>query len=375
MHPVMFMGYIRQQANHEIIFPLRVKPENDPGKKWSYRNWRDIHRGNATAFARPREGGRLHAGRDLYTNEYEPVIAICNGIILETAPFYARTNQVSVLHDTKDGRKFIVRYGELDPQSIIVRAGEEIKQGQKLGNTGKLIKRDGQPTVILDHKIVYMLHFELYTGRIAYNLSPPLTNMNNPPFSRRGDLEDPINILVEGYENTFRESNKENNRSDINDLHTSEKGKEFIKGWESLRLSSYNDSRGYCTIGFGHLIEEDRCENITLPPEFINSIDEVKALGLFDNDLAAVEQGVKRSISVDLYQHEFDALVSLLFNCGAFFLSEGGAPKLLTLLDAEKYEQAANEFLDITNGGDSGLIGRRQAENNIFLNNVYNSAH
>ena len=139
--------------------------------------------------------------------------------------------------------------------------------------------------------------------------------MNNQPFSRRGDLEDPINILVEGYENTFRENNKENNRSDINDLHTSEKGKAFIKGWVSLRLSSYNDSQGYCTIGFRHLIKKDRCENIILPDEFKNSIDEVKALVLFDNDLAAAEQGVKRSISVNLYQHEFDALVSLLFNC------------------------------------------------------------
>ncbi len=375
MHPVMFMGYIRQQTNHEIIFPLMVKPENDPGKKWSYRNWRDINRGNAAAFGRPRSEGRQHGGRDLYTNEYEPVVAICDGKILGTFPFYDGTNEVSIVHNTKDGRKFIVRYGELDPQSIMVRTGEEIKQGQQLGNTGRLINNHGQPTVILDHKTVYMLHFELYTGSIAYNLSPSLTNRSNPPFSRRGDLVDPINILAEGYENTFKENNEENNRFDINYLHTSVKGKEFIKGWESLRLISYNDSQGNCTIGFGHLIESNRCENIILPEEFKNSIDEVKALSLFDDDLAAIERGVKRSISVNLYQHEFDALVSLLFNCGEFFLSSGGAPNLLALLDAEQYEQAANEFLDITNGGDSGLMARRRAENNIFLNNEYNSAH
>ena len=70
-----------------------------------------------------------------------------------------------------------------------------------------------------------MLHFELYTGSIAYNLSPSLTNRRSPPFSRRGDLVDPINILAEGYENTFKENSEENNRFDINDLHTSVKGK------------------------------------------------------------------------------------------------------------------------------------------------------
>ncbi|MFS7198150.1 glycoside hydrolase family protein [Rahnella inusitata] len=376
MHPVMFMEYIRQQKNHEIIFPLMVKPENDPGKKWSYRYWRDINRGNAAAYGRPRSGGRQHGGRDLYTNEYEPVVAICDGIILGTFPFYDGTNEVSILHNTKDGRKFIVRYGELDPQSIMVRTGEEINQGQKLGNTGRLINNHGQPTVILDHQIVYMLHFELYTGNIAYSLCPSLTNRSNPPFSRRGDLVDPINILIEGYENTFKENNEEeNNRSDISNLHTSIKGKEFIKSWELLKLSSYNDSEGNCSIGFGHLIEYNRCEKIILPAEFKNGIDEVMALNLFDNDLTAIERGVKRSISVNLYQHEFDALVSLLFNCGEFFLSSGGAPNLLALLNAKQYEQAANEFLDITNGGDSGLIRRRQAENDIFLNNEYNSVH
>ncbi|WP_133522782.1 lysozyme [Buttiauxella sp. JUb87] len=96
---------------------------------------------------------------------------------------------------------------------------------------------------------------------------------------------------------------------------------------------------------------------------------------LFENDRIDIENGVKRAIEVDLYQYEFDALVSLLFNCGAFFLSSGQAPNLLALLNSNEYENAAHEFLDITNGGDSGLILRRRAEYNMFLNNVYDSTH
>ncbi|MCX7129158.1 hypothetical protein [Aeromonas sp.] len=39
------------------------------------------------------------------------------------------------------------------------------------------------------------------------------------------------------------------------------------------------------------------------------------------------------------------------------------------------YEGIAKEFLDITNGGEKGLVKRRKAESNMFLNNVYDSTH
>lgn len=82
-----------------------------------------------------------------------------------------------------------------------------------------------------------------------------------------------------------------------------------------------------------------------------------------------------RDVTVKLYQHEFDALVSLLFNCGPDFLKNRKAPKLYNNLLNEKYEDAANEFLDITNDGTGGLIKRRKAENDMFLNNNYDSTN
>jgi GH24 family phage-related lysozyme (muramidase) len=380
MHPVVFSDAISQVKNKEIIFPLKVKPKNDIEGVWKRYYWAaSLTDSNASQaiFGRNRAGGiRKHAARDLYTKPYEKVVSICDGKVLGSFPFYEGTNEVTILHTTDDGRKFIARYGELDPPSITVRRGDEVKQGHHIGNTGKLVVTStGQPVLQIGGTVVYMLHFELYTGRVDYNINIPLTDRVQRPFLRRADLIDPIDVLSEGYANTFLVETSRGERLDINTLRTSESGKDFIKGWESLRLNAYNDSEGYCTIGYGHLIEEKRCEIITLPSEYSNGITQKKADEMFSIDLERFESGVKQDVQVDLYQHEFDALVSLLFNCGEFFFATNGAPSLLRKINAGEYESAANEFLDITNGGNSGLVKRRSAENNIYLNGIYDSSH
>ncbi|WP_188093422.1 hypothetical protein [Photorhabdus heterorhabditis] len=42
------------------------------------------------------------------------------------------------------------------------------------------------------------------------------------------------------------------------------------------------------------------------------------------------------------------------------FLLENGAPKLQGLINSERYSEAADEFLDITNGGVGGLVDRNR---------------
>ena len=160
-----------------------------------------------------------------------------------------------------------------------------------------------------------MLHLELYTGQVSYNITSPLTNRTQPPFLRRGDLNDPIDTLSEGYTNTFNKSISQGERLNINTLYTSENGKTFIKGWESLALSVYNDSNGYCSIGYGHLIDKKRCENISLPTEYQGEITQRKASKIFDIDLVRFENSVKRDVNVSLYQYEFESLSVILCNC------------------------------------------------------------
>ncbi|WP_449632399.1 M23 family metallopeptidase, partial [Rahnella aceris] len=275
MHPVMFMGYIRQQANHEIIFPLRVKPENDPEKKWgNSHSWRAKKMVNAATMDYPRGEGRRHAARDLYTNPYTSVVAICPGTILEVRSFYNHTHQITVHHKTTDGREFIVRYGEVNPTTIKVNKGDQVSQGQELGETGELISTNAngstRPTVKLNGTTVFMLHFELFSGAEGFSLNKPLTDASESHYKRRKDLLDPIQLLIEGYNNTFnnQEGHNQDPRLDVNILVTSEKGRRFIKSWEKLELTAYNDSHNHCTIGYGHLINKMKCEDITLPDEF-----------------------------------------------------------------------------------------------------------
>lgn len=166
------------------------------------------------------------------------------------------------------------------------------------------------------------------------------------------------------------------NRIDPKRLKASSKVKEFIKGWEDFKPNLYNDDSEdhHCTIGYGHLVHLGPC-NGSEPQEFKNGITKQRALELFDLRIVTFEKAVQRDVPVPLYQHEFDALVSFLFNCGENFFVKKKAPKLHKNLLDKEYEKAANEFLDVTSGGLGGLVKRRKAENNIFLNNIYDSKH
>jgi GH24 family phage-related lysozyme (muramidase) len=372
----------------EIIFPLLVKPENDLENKWgnSY-NWSESQGNNMATFNTNRSGNkcgnwtRKHAARDLYTLPETEVVAICKGIVLEVKEFYSKTDQVTILHETNDGRKFIVRYGELAPNSIEIKKGDVIVQKQKLGVTGKLLNNAGNPLLIINEHIVYMLHFEIYSGNAGFDINIPLSNCE-PSFARRNDLIDPLDILREGYINTFND-NIQNTSDRVNPstLHFSQNGLNFLKGYETEIKKDgkhvyFNDDYEFCTIGYGHLIAgKYSCENITIPREFKDGLTDAKADALLFQDVQRISNLVKSNVSVDLYQNEFDALVSLAFNVEA---SVGSESTLLRKLNIADYIGAAEEFKNwrIAAGVVSpGLVIRRSQETQIFKNSNYDSTH
>jgi GH24 family phage-related lysozyme (muramidase) len=162
-------------------------------------------------------------------------------------------------------------------------------------------------------------------------------------------------------------------RLPIESLRLSQKGLDFIKGWEKCSLKPYDDSEGFCTIGWGHLIARKKCASLSkdeLKP-FTDGISQASADTMFSKDLEKQEDIVKEYVQVPLFQHEYDALVSLIFNLGGF----KKCPKLLSKLNTKDYSGCCDEFADITNGGTSGLVKRRKAEMNIFRNAVYDSSH
>ena len=188
----------------EIIFPLKSKPINNFDQRFGANyNW--TKNNNQTGFGTVRSKGiRKHAARDLYTKPYTEIVAICDGTVLRVAEFYCKTNQITVKHKTKSGRQFIIRYGEVDPESIKVKEGEFVKQGTVLAKTGFLQEKyTKKPKVVKNGTIIYMLHFEYYSNVGELNLKKPLTDKSRLPFQRREDLLDPLEILIEGYRNTF----------------------------------------------------------------------------------------------------------------------------------------------------------------------------
>lgn len=358
-----------------VIFPFSVKPLNEAGGTFQ-NDWTLPAESNAACFGRQRSADRKHAGRDLYAHDLTDVYAIAPGKVLLVKDFYMKTSAISVHHKTSDGREFLVRYGEVDPSSITVKAGDQIDQGHKIAKTGILRKPDNSRLIVTQNKSVSMLHFELYTGSGGLDNATNLTEKSSTPYQRRSDLVDALPLLREGYMNTFRSGpdtikKPDGNRISIEDLSLSKLGEIFIKAWEKLRLDHYNDKFGYCTVGWGHLVNgKVSCENLGI--KVGKKITQEEADKYFERDKATPEQLVQLAIKVPLHQHEFDALVSLSFNIGDISKK---APSLCKKINLKQYEAAADEFLDITNGGVPGLVTRRKQENAMFLRANYDSTH
>ncbi len=88
--------------------------------------------------------------------------------------FYEHVNALEIRHTN-----FVVRYGEIKSVVDGIKSGVFIKKGQLLGYVGRLDSGNS------------MLHFEMYNG----SLEGSLTERNNKPFQRRGDLIDPTYFL------------------------------------------------------------------------------------------------------------------------------------------------------------------------------------
>jgi lysozyme len=88
----------------------------------------------------------------------------------------------------------------------------------------------------------------------------------------------------------------------------SAQGARFIRNAEGLRLRVYLCAAGKPTIGYGHVLRAGDPKTITRQ----------QAEAFFAKDVAwAVDELNKTPGSADLEQHQFDALVSFIFNIGA----------------------------------------------------------
>jgi lysozyme len=96
-------------------------------------------------------------------------------------------------------------------------------------------------------------------------------------------------------------------------------------------------------------------------------ITKEEALEYFRKDVERFEKAVSESVTVQLKQNEFDALVSLAFNIGAGAFKKS---TLLKMLNSGNFIGAASQFLRWNKAGgevSKGLARRRDAEKDMFL--------
>lgn len=141
-------------------------------------------------------------------------------------------------------------------------------------------------------------------------------------------------------------------------MKTSKQGIDHIGESEGIRLTSYLDTGGVWTIGVGHT-----------GPEVVKGlrITYDKAMEWLAEDVREAEDAVNRLVKVKLSQHQYDMLVSFVFNVGEGQFSKS---TMLRLLNSGDYTGAGNQFprWNMDNGKViTGLTNRRIAEKKIFL--------
>ncbi|WP_262367530.1 M23 family metallopeptidase [Campylobacter concisus] len=210
---------VKIEIGNEIVFPLKIKPLNDKGMLYDWTLMIGDDGESQAIFGKSRnDGTRKHAARDLYTdmpprtnaNELAftsnvEIVSIADGEVIQTGPFYYKTNHITIQYDTVEFGSFIIRYGEVDPSRVKVKVGDKVRKGQVIGYAGFMINNGKHPYIVED-EIVTMLHFEYFTN--GANTKDAFTVKNDPnnKFKRRKDLADPLEILKEGYKNTFGET-------------------------------------------------------------------------------------------------------------------------------------------------------------------------
>ena len=128
-------------------------------------------------FGAPREGGRLHAGVDIYpaTGKGTPVRAVKDGTVIKTGLFYTRATGEQTYAILVDHGDFVANYGEVQPPESWVAPGAHLARGQVFASVSGTVQ----------------LHFEMY--------APGTTSWSQWYGPQPANLIDPTNDMLELY--------------------------------------------------------------------------------------------------------------------------------------------------------------------------------
>jgi len=134
----------------------------------------------------------------------------------------------------------------------------------------------------------------------------------------------------------------------------------------------YDDGYHIPTVGLGHkVLPQDN-----LRPGDVISVQ--RARNFFEVNLRPVERIINNDVSVPLYQHEYDALVSILFNSGPYkhegdpWYPETRSHHLASFLNRGEF----NRMRDVIRGFVASRVpNRRRVEARLFESGNYDASH
>ena len=152
------------------------------------------------------------------------------------------------------------------------------------------------------------------------------------------------------------------------ELRVSEDFKEALVQEEGVRDVVYRDVAGFPTVGCGHLVT---------PGDGLRVGDRIsydQVLDFLEQDLAEAQEAVGRIAGdLPLFQHEYDALVDLVYNVGPGALSIEKSPRLMEAIAAHDYDAMAGELDYHYAAGQMarGLVHRSERRTRMFMNAAY----
>jgi len=151
---------------------------------------------------------------------------------------------------------------------------------------------------------------------------------------------------------------------------TSEAGVQALTTLEAIRLAMYPDAGGKPTIGVGHLLTPDELASgmLTLsePDSWRDGLTGDQVRALLRQDLADAEQVVTDSVTVPLAQHQFDALVSFVFNIGGEKFRDSTLLRQLNAGDYASIPAQLRQWIHVGETENAGLRRRRELEVHLW---------
>ena len=146
-------------------------------------------------------------------------------------------------------------------------------------------------------------------------------------------------------------------------MNLNKAGKDLIKSFEGLKLTSYQCSAMRWTIGFGNTFYEDGS-----PVKMGDTITRERADSLFELIANSFAERVRKEVKTILTDNQFSALVSLAYNIGIGNLQKSTLLRKVNFNPNDPSIRA--EFMRWNRAGGkvlAGLTRRREAEAKLYF--------